>query len=183
MKYQIIGKNIQVTEGISNAIEKKLSKLDKYFSKNADVTCRAVVRTYKNSAKVEITISSNNMTFRSEVTDSDLYAAIDLSVDKLKDQLRKIKTQMLRKYGHDGLGKSLVYDEIESCENEIDPSNIVRTKSYDLDPMTLDEAITRMIAIDHDFFLYLDKEDDKISVVYKRNEGGFGLIQADNEIK
>ncbi|HBS10234.1 MAG TPA: ribosome-associated translation inhibitor RaiA [Firmicutes bacterium] len=183
MKYQIIGKNIQVTEGISQALKTKLSKLDKYFSKNDNVDCRAVVRSYKKGAKVEITISTSNMTFRSEVTDSDLYAAIDLSIDKLKDQMRRLKTQMLKKYGNNGLGKSIVYDEIDSIEKDEENGEVVRTKSYDLTPMSLDEAITRMIALDHDFFLYLDKEDEKISVVYKRNEGGFGLIQAENEIK
>ena len=94
MKYQIIGKNIVVTKGISDALIKKLSRMDKYFLIDDDVECRAVVRTYKNGGqKVEITIFTNMMTFRAEVVDADLYAAFDLAIDKLEGQMRKLKTR------------------------------------------------------------------------------------------
>ena len=182
MKYTIVGKNIQVTDGISNKIQSKLAKMDKYFDANDDVQCRAVVRSYKNGAKVEVTIFTKAMTFRSEVTHEDLYAAVDLTIDKLEGQMRKLKTQLERKYGHESLGKSIIYDAIEEAEEEAEESEVVRTKSYDLVPMTLDEAITRMEALGHDFFLYLDTDDEKISVVYARHEGGYGLIQAENEV-
>ena len=82
MKYQIIGKNIEVTDGIRNVLEKKLSRLEKYFVIKDDVSCRAVVRSYKVGAKVEITIFTPNMDFRAEVTDKDLYAGFDLAIDK-----------------------------------------------------------------------------------------------------
>ena len=183
MKYQIIGKNIDVTDAISNAIIKKLSKMDKYFDKNDEVSCRAVVRSYKNGAKVEITIFSKNVTFRAEVKDNDLYAAVDLSIDKLLGQMRKFKTQVLRNTANrENLGVALLLDEIESFAYE-EKEEIVRTKSYLLTPMSLDEAIARLEAVGHSFFVYLDEEDEKISVVYKRNEGGYGLIQAENNIE
>lgn len=183
MKYQIIGKNIKVTKGISDTITKKLSKMDKYFDDSDEVECRAVVRSYKNGAKVEITIHSKDVTFRSEVTDDDLYAAVDLSIDKLVGQMRKFKTQVnKRKSNAEGLGRALLLEELE---DEFFDSNdeIVKTKSYLLDPMSLDEAIARLEAIGHTFFVYLDDEDNKISVVYKRNEGGYGLIQAENNLE
>ncbi|MBO8427978.1 MAG: ribosome-associated translation inhibitor RaiA [Firmicutes bacterium] len=183
MEYQIVGKNITVTDGISNAIKKKLSKMDKYFNPKDEVSCRAVVRSYKTGAKVEITITTKNITLRSEVKDKDLYAAIDISIDKLVGQMRKLKTRMRNKNNHDGLGKSIIFDELEDIKEEGNNSEVVKTKQYTLTPMSLEEAITRMEALGHSFFLYLDNEDEKISVVYKRDEGGYGLIQAENRVE
>ncbi len=183
MKYEIVGKNIVVTKGISDAIMKKLSKMDKYFEDTDAMTCRAVVRSYKTGAKVEITIVTKHMTFRSEVTDPDLYAAVDLSIDKLEGQMRKLKTRLQRgRNGRESLGKSIVYEALEPATEEID-DQVVRTKSYMLQPITMDEAITRMEGLGHSFYIYLDEEDEKVSVIYKRNEGGYGLIQAENKVE
>ena len=169
MKYQIIGKNIEVTEGIKEALLKKLHRMDKYFVINDDVECRAVVRTYKTGQKVEITIFTKMMDFRAEVIDNDLYAAFDLAIDKLEGQMRKLKTRLDRR-NKDGLGKSIAFEN-------------VRTKSYLLSPMSMEEAITRMEALGHDFFMYLDVDDDMISVLYRRDNGGLGIIQAENKLK
>ena len=94
MKYQIIGKNIEVTEGISAAIQKKLSRMDKYFLIDENVSCRAVVSAHTGIQKVEITIFMPHLTLRAEVENPDLYAAIALAIDKLEGQMRKIKTRM-----------------------------------------------------------------------------------------
>ena len=96
MKYQIIGKNIVVTDAIRYDIEKKLARMDKYFIIDDQVSCRVVVRSYTVGAKVEITIFTKQMDFRTEVRDNDLYAAVDLAVDKLEGQMRKLKTRMDR---------------------------------------------------------------------------------------
>ncbi len=185
MKYQIIGKNIEVTEGIKSAVEKKLSRMDKYFVINDSVECRVVVRSYKVGAKVEITIFTSQMDFRAEVANADLYAAVDLAIDKLESQMRKLKTKMDRSKGDKlGLGKALYLENIEPIplEKEEDET-VVRVKNIDLEPMSIDEAITRMEGLGHPFFLYLDEEDNKISVVYTREDGGYGIIQAENELK
>ncbi len=181
MKFQIVGKNITVTEAIANSVTSKLSKMDKYFS-NEDSDCRVVVRSYKNGAKVEVTIFTKDTTFRAEATDNDLYAAIDKSIDKLQGQMRKLKTQLAKRYEHDGFGKGVLFDELEEVDDEIKEAEIVKTKSLDLTPITLDEAIFRMESIGHDFYLYLDTDDEKVSVVYKRNDGGYGLLQADTKV-
>lgn len=185
MKYQIIGKNIEVTDGIKQAVETKLSRMDKYFVINEDVTCRVVVRSYKVGAKVEVTIFTPNMDFRAEVINSDLYAGVDLAIDKLEGQMRKLKTRMDRSRGGKlSLGKALALEAIEELPVEEDEEDVVvRTKSKYLDPMTVEEAIARMEAIGHPFFLYLDEEDDKISVVYQREDGGYGIFQAENELR
>lgn len=182
MKYQIIGKNITITEGISEALKRKLSKMDRYFSNSDDVNCRVVCSTHGETAKVEVTIFLPQVTLRSEVEHKDLYAGIDLSIGKLEGQMRKLKTRMDRSNGKLSLGESINIEE-EKQEEDKEKDIIVRAKSYYLNAMTIDEAIARMEALGHDFFLYLDKEDDRISVVYARKDGGYGVIQAENAIK
>lgn len=180
MKYQIIGKNITVTEGISSAVTKKLGRMERYFNNN-EVDCRVVVSSHGETAKIEITIFLPQFPLRAEVEHKDLYAALDLAIDKLEGQMRKVKTRMDRSNGKIALGETF-FNEVESEENE-EEDIVVRAKSYYLTAMTIEEAITRMEALGHDFFLYLDKEDDLISVVYVRKDGGYGVIQAENPIK
>ena len=156
--------------------------MDKYFVINDDVECRAVVRTYKTGQKVEITIFTKMMDFRAEVIDNDLYAAFDLAIDKLEGQMRKLKTRLDRR-NKDGLGKSIAFENFEAEKEEAENDEIVRTKSYLLSPMSMEEAITRMEALGHDFFMYLDVDDDMISVLYRRDNGGLGIIQAENKLK
>lgn len=182
MKYQIIGKNIEVTDGIKEALLKKMSRMDKYFVIDDDVTCRAVVRTYKTGQKVEITIFTKMMDFRAEVVDDDLYAAFDLAIDKLEGQMRKLKTRLGRR-NRDGLGKSIAFENFDAEQEEEENDEVIRTKSYMLTPMSVDEAITRMEALGHNFFMYLDDEDQMISVLYRRADGGLGIIQAENSLK
>ena len=183
MKYQIIGKNIEVTEGISSALQNKLAKMDKYFLIREDVECRCVVSAHNLVQKVEVTIFLPSMPLRAEVENADLYAAIDLAIDKLEGQMRKIKTRMDRSNNKLSLGKAIDFDQVEAEERAEEEDVIVRAKSYYLQPMTIEEAITRMEALGHPFFMYLDEEDDRISTVYIRNDGGYGVIQAENPIK
>ena len=94
--------------------------------------------------------------------------------------MRKLKTRLDRSK-KEKLGKALVLDEVEAEDDGKD--EVVRTKSYYLDPMSIDEAIARMEALGHNFFMYLDEDDNMISVAYKRNEGGYGVIQAENKMQ
>lgn len=181
MKFQIVGKNIVVTDAIKAAVEKKLSKMDKYFIIDDNVLCRALVRSYKVGAKVEVTIFTPHMDFRVEEQDEDLYAAVDKAIDKLEQQMRKLKTRLDRR-NKMGLGEALMMENIVAEADEED-DKVVRIKSIFLEPMDLDEAITRMEALNHSFFMYLDSEDNLISLLYHRNDGGYGIIQAENKIK
>ena len=182
MKYQIIGKNIQVTDAIASAIEKKLSKMDKFFLINDEVECRAVVSVHGETQKVEITIFLPQMPLRAEVENEDLYAAIDLAIDKLVGQMRKVKTRMDRSRGRESFAAAVQFQELEEEQDDKEQDVVVRAKSYYLTSMKIDEAILRMEALGHDFFLYLDEDDDRISVVYIRRDGGYGVIQAENPI-
>ncbi len=181
MKYQIVGKNIEVTAAIDHAIRKKLSRMDKYFVITDDVLCRALVRSYKTGAKVEVTIYTKMMDFRAEVTHDDLYAAVDLAIDKLEGQMRKLKTRLDRR-NHPSLSQSMILSNIEADDTDAVSDQIVRLKSIFLEPMPVEEAITRMEALGHQFFMYLDAEDMLVGVLYRRNDGGYGIIQAENKI-
>ena len=175
MKCQIVGKNIVVTDAMRNVIENKLSRMNKYFFNPEEIEARVLTRTYKDSQKVEITIFTKMMDFRVEVKNDDLYAAIDLAIDKLEGQMRKLKTKLSRRH-KENLGKAIAFDNFVSDEDD-ENEEIVRVKELSLTPMELDEAVTKMEALDHNFFVYLDSEDEKISVVYKREDGGFGVLQ------
>lgn len=184
MKIQVIGKNITVTDAIRKSVEEKLKKLDKYFKGDDEtISTRVVVRSYKVGTKIEVTIYTPNYDFRAEVQHSDLYAGIDLVIDKLLGQMRKVKARYDRKKDKINLGKAVVMEAIEEEAVAEEEMEVVRTKSIFLKPMSLEEAITRMNAIGHSFFIYLDADDEKISVVYARDNGGYGVIEAENEIK
>lgn len=181
MNYTFVGKNITITEGIKGALENKLAKIDKYFE-GENANCRAVARTYPIGTKLEITIFTPHMDFRAEVTNPDLYCAMDEAIEKLEGQMRKLKTRMDRR-NKPSLGEAIALEKKAAEEAAKENDEIVRTKSIYLEPMTLDEAINRMEALDHDFFIYLDSDEDRIAVVYRRLNGGYGVIEAENKIK
>ena len=187
MNVQIVGKNVSITDSIRASVEKKLARMDKYFVKDTDeVLARVVVVAYNVGAKVEITIFTKAMDFRTEVRDNDLYAAVDLAIDKLEDQMRRLKTRMNRSKNAGkglGLGRSIAFENLEEEKEEEENEEVVRTKSIYLDPQTLDDAITRMDALGHTFFVYLDSDDNKIAVAYKRMDGGYGVIEIENDLK
>lgn len=178
MKVQIYGKNITVTPAIAEKIEKKLNHLEKYFIIDENVVANVVVRVYPNKQKIEVTIPTKFAVLRAEVVQDDLYAAIDLAIDKLEDQIRRQKTRLTRK-NKEKLAYAFI--EEEDIEEEYDDGDdeLVRTKSLVPDTMELDEAIMRMEMLNHNFFIYRDDETKEIAVVYKRNDGGYGLIETE----
>ena len=116
MKCKIIGKNVAVTDSIKSAIEEKLRRMDKYFIINEDITANVLIRTYKTKQKIEITIFTKMMDFRVEVSEDDLYAAIDLAVDKLEGQMRKLKTKLDRRH-KESLGEAIAFENIQNEED------------------------------------------------------------------
>ena len=175
MRCQIVGKNIVITDAMRKTVEEKLSKIDKYFIINDEVVAKVLARTYKTTQKVEITINTKMMDFRVEVSSDDFYNAVDLALDKLEGQMRKLKTKLYKR-NKEGIGESIAFENFIADEED-ENDQMVRTKEVYLAPMDLEEAITRMEALGHSFFLYKDKEDNLVSVVYKRFDGGYGVIQ------
>lgn len=175
MKIEVIGKNITVTEAMRNRIEQKLSFLEKYFLIDEETSARVVVRVYPNTQKIEITIPTKVAILRAEVVHEDLYAAIDLAIDKLEDQIRRQKTRLSRK-NKEKLALAFLEEEVNEDEGS-SGDVLVRTKTIEAETMDMEEAIMRMEMLNHSFFIFTDEETDKISVVYKRNDGGYGCIE------
>lgn len=175
MRFELVGKNVSITERVQKQIEKKLSNLDKYLIIDGDTIARVVVREYPNEKKIEVTIPSKVGILRAEVTHEDLYAALDLAVDKLEDQIRRQKTRLNRRH-KDSLAETFIQEELE--EEEDIP---VRTKTVNADMMDLDEAIMQMELLGHNFFIFTDEESGNIAVVYRRQNGGYGLLETTKE--
>ena len=175
MRFEIVGKNISVTEGLRTKIEEKLGFLDKYILIDPNVIARVVCRVYPNTQKIEVTIPTKVGILRAEVEHEDFYAAIDLAIDKLEDQIRRQKTRLSRRH-KDSLAESF----IEKDEKVLEEEDIaVKTKTITPEKMDLEEAIMRMEMLGHSFFIYVDNEDDEIAVVYRRNDGKYGLIETE----
>ena len=172
MKFEIYGKNVTVTEGMKTKIEKKLNFLEKYVMIEEETLARVVVKVYPSYQKIEITINSKVGILRSEVKHEDLYAAIDLSIDKLEDQIRRQKTRLSRKHKD-----KLAHNFIEDMNIVDEKDTLVRTKQISADLMDLDEAIIKMNMLDHSFFVYTDAETEKVAIVYKRLDGNYGLLE------
>ena len=175
MKITLRGKNIEITEAIEEKVSEKLSKLDKYFIVSENVEAKVLVRTYPYGQKIEVTIPTEYVLLRAEVVDQDLYNAIDLVIDKLEGQIRKYKTRLNRKSKDNKLAFNLA--SIEPLEEEEDV--LVKTKTITPKPMDMEEAIMQMELIVHSFFVYRDTETDAISIVYRRNDGDYGLIETE----
>ena len=173
MKFQITGKNIRLTDAIEAKIIKKLNQLEKYLIIKDETDCRVVVSIVPEGQKIEVTIPTKYAILRGEVVDRDLYAAIDLVIDKISDQIRRAKSKLDRRH-RENLGKAFVLEAIEDIESEEIP---VKTKTIKVDLMDLDTAISNMELLGHTFYIYRDDEEEKIAVVYKRNNGGYGLIE------
>ncbi|MBC1418796.1 ribosome hibernation-promoting factor, HPF/YfiA family [Listeria fleischmannii] len=181
LKYNIRGENIEVTEPIRNYVEKKIDKLERYFTEVPDANVHVNLKVYSDkNAKVEVTIPLPNLVLRAEETSGDLYASIDLIADKLERQIRKHKTKVNRKMRDKGAQQDFfAFGEINESapdENESD-LEIVRTKQFDLKPMDSEEAVLQMNLLGHSFYVYTDAESDGTNIVYRRKDGKYGLIE------
>lgn len=176
MKIVLRGKNIEITDAIEQKVADKLSKLDKYFIVSENVEAKVLARTYPYGQKIEVTIPTEYVLLRAEVVDEDLYNAIDLVIDKLEGQIRKYKTRLNRKSKDNKLAFNIA--SIEPLDEE-EEDVLVKTKTINPKPMDMEEAIMQMELIGHSFFVYRDTETDLISIVYRRNDGDYGLIETE----
>lgn len=182
LDFNIRGENIEVTPAIREHVENKVSKLERYFTDGSEATAHVNLKVYKDKqTKVEVTIPMKNLTLRAEERHDDLYAAIDLIVDKLERQIRKYKTRVNRKFrereGVAAFFASVNKDRDANSVEETDEFSVVRTKRFDLKPMDQEEAILQMNMLGHNFFVFTDAESEDTNIVYKRKDGKYGLIE------
>lgn len=180
--YNVRGENIEVTPAIREYAEKKVHKLERFFTDVPDATAYVNLKVYSDkTAKAEVTIPLSFLVLRAEETTDDLYKSIDFVVDKLERQVRKYKTKINRKSrekGFEGLTPQADAPEAEVVASEAEPElEIVRSKRVDLKPMDSEEAVLQMNMLGHDFFIYTDSETMEISIVYRRNDGRYGLLE------
>ena len=181
MNFNIRGENIEVTPAIREYVEKKISKLERYFSETPDAQVNVNLKTYNDkTSKVEVTIPMSQLLLRAEEDHMDMYAAIDLISDKLERQIRKHKTKVNRKHRVNGNLNELFgsYESAPNTEEEEQDLEIVRQKRFNLKPMDSEEAILQMDLLGHNFFVYTDAETNNTNIVYKRKDGKYGLIEA-----
>lgn len=175
MKISVIGKNVKITESMNAQIQKKLERIERLFENPDQLTATVLVSTGKLDQTIEISINTGSINLRVKVVDTDMYAALDLAIDRLEGQMRKVKTQIERKTKHKNLAKGFRFDYLQEMEDEV--PTIVKRKQLTLTPMDQDEAITRMEALGHSFFIYLDSATGLVNVIYNRDDGAFGLIE------
>jgi putative sigma-54 modulation protein len=178
MKYISTYKNVKSSKALDEGIKQTFEKLEKYF--DTDYTCYAVI-SHKgktpNNACVEITIKTDKCTYRAETITDDFYKSTGDNLDKIKRQIKKHKTKILsKKRNKTDINTTNSNTVEEPCfENEL-----IRRKRFEILPMSIDEAMLQLDMLDHDFFIFANEETDEVNLIYKRKDGGYGIIEVIN---
>ena len=172
MKFIISGKNIEITQGLRSAVEAKIGKLEKYFTKETEVQVTLSVE--KDRQKIEVTIPVKGSIIRSEQTSNDMYVSIDLVEEVIERQLKKYKNKITYKHQTWGNFQPAFLEKEFPEEEEV---QIVRTKKFDIKPMYPEDACVQMELLGHNFFVFFNAETEQVNVVYKRKGNTYGLIE------
>lgn len=167
MMIGVRGKNIDVTNALKEYVEKKLAKLEKYLDLSEGQVTLSVE---KGTHKVEVTIPVNGMILRGEEETGDMYASIDMVVEKLEKQINKYKSRFNKKLRSEGKAGA-------AAEESYEAPVIKRTKRFAIKPMPVDEAVMQMNMLGHSFFVFSNAETEEVCVVYRRKDGNYGLIE------
>ncbi len=174
MKTTITGKNIELTQGLKDAVEERFKKLDKYFTKDTEAIITLNVE--KGRQKIEVTIPMKGSYLRAEEITSDMYASIEAVTNTLEAQLKKHRNKLIDRKQSDST-KIFAQDFLDESETDEESIQIIRTKKFDMKPMYPEDACLEMDLIGHDFFMFRNADTDEINVVYKRKNGSYGLIE------
>ena len=171
MKFVYVGKEV-ASDSLKARAEKKLNKLDRYFNREAEALIR--FRQQRGGRNIaEITVSVDGLILRAEENSNDMYLSIDRAVDKLESQIRRYRTK---------LGKRVRDARAETPDEVVEPVyeevnyDVVRVKKFSVKPMDVDDAITQMELLGHSFFLFMNAENNTMNVLYRRNDGSYGLL-------
>lgn len=173
MEIKYVSKNYKISDKLKDIIEKKLQKLEKYFTK--DTTIKVCCAEQNDICTLEVTINSAGLFIRSEVASDNMYNNIDLAMPKLERQIVKNNKKYKNKFAD-----RMIEDAFEFLQEEPDLTlpKVVKKKTFELDPMTIEDAEAYMEAVGHSFYVFLNAESGEINVLYKRNDGNLGLIEA-----
>lgn len=173
MKITINSKNIKAGDKLTAAIENKMARLDKYFSQDASAVVM-LSEVKSGLAKMEATIHAGSLTFRAEESNADLFFCLDKVLDKLSSQMSRLKGKLAKR--HKDVTEVYI-SEIPDLPDAVEDQGLVRTKELELTAMSTDEAILQMELLEHEFFAFIDPETGKDNIVYKRKNGGYGLLK------
>ena len=177
MRFNIIGRKMEVTDKYRDYIEKRLGKLDKFFRDEAEA--RVVIGPIKDNEYVEASVYAAGMIYRAEVVDSDVMCATDKIVDVIERQIRKNKTRLEKKIKREAVSDSTMLSGSDYTEGEDNSDfKIVKRKRFQLKPMSAEDAVLQMNLLGHSFFVFRNKDTDEMNVVYKRNDGNYALIES-----
>lgn len=172
MRITITGRNLELTNGLRNAVEDKLGKLERYFNPDTDIFVTLSVE--KERQKIEVTIPVKGNIIRSEQVSNDMYVSIDLVEEVIERQLKKYKKKIISKHQNAASFKKEFLEKETEADDEI---RIIRTKKFDMKPMYPEDACVQMELLGHDFFVFCNAETEKVNVVYKRKSNTYGLIE------
>ena len=177
MKFTIVERKIKIEDELRQYALRKVEKLDRYFQQDSDTTI--TFSELRGKQTVEITVRQVGLVVRAEETTTDMYASVDGAISSIERQIRKNKTRLAKRLRTEGFPPPAPADDFEVAEEKEFP--IVRTKRFSVKPMSPEEAILQMNLLDHSFFVFRSSEDDGLSIVYRRKNGGYGLIVTDEE--
>ena len=178
MKLNIRGEKVTITQSMKNYITEKLAKVDKYFENPEEINANVLVRIKGLEQIIDVTALTKKFTLRAEESNEDFYAAVDLVVAKLERQMRKNKDRLNKKYKNvETLEFNFDYvpEEKEEVEEE-NVSAIVKRKNISMKPMDEEEAVLQIELLNHDFFVFKNIDEECVSVIYKRKDGNYGII-------
>ena len=175
MKFQYSEKKVKLPGNVHAYAEKKVMKLARYFEEDAEAL--VVFSVEKNRNKGELTVHGSGTWFRASESTSDMFASIDAAVGTIEGQIRKNKTRLARRLKKDAFVRSVQEETSFAPEQDEDDLSITKIKSFYFKPMTREEAVLQMNLLEHNFFAFRDEDNGgTIAVVYRRNDGGYGLI-------
>lgn len=177
MKFQYVCKDVRLTPSMKDSCESKFGKFEHYFRSSGEVNCVVTITVVQGKKSVEAAITTEGFTLRARAIDDDFYVAVDLLCEKLERQMRKAKTQLEKANKKQSLCDNILMEQIAEDQEEDDNFEIVKRKKLSLAPMDVDEALARMDALGHSFFIYLDSSTDHVNVLYEREDHGYGLIE------
>ena len=173
MKFVYASKDMAVSDSLKSRAEKKLSKLERYFREEPEATIRFKVQKGARNI-IEVTMNAGGVILRAEESSNDMYLSIDRAADKLESQIRRHRTKLekrIRSTELEPVSDAPVYEEQRY--------DVVRVKKFSVKPMGIEDAITQMELLGHDFFLFLNEDNDAMNVLYRRQDGSYGLLQPD----
>ena len=177
MEILVRGEKVDTTKSINDYVKEKLSKIEKYIDESENVRATVLFKVRNHSQKVEVTIPLKKLILRAEEERDDVYSAIDVVVDKLERQIRKNKTKLQSRKVRDN--KDILVDFIDNSDDEDEEKVVVKRKKIDFKPMSEEEAIIQMELLGHNFYMFKDDTTLKPTLVYKRADGNYGVIETD----